>query len=278
MCTEGLHGLINKETTNGDIHGVSICRNGPKLTHLLFADDSLIFCRATENECQTLLNILAKYERASGQQINRAKTTLFFSKSTNADIQDRIKDMLGVTVVQQYEKYLGLPSLVGRKKTESFTHIKQQIWKKLQGWELKLLSQAGREILIKAIAQALPTYTISCFKLPLTLCNEIEALIRKFFWGQRGDNRKIHWVKWSDLCKPKSQGGMGFKDLAMFNDALLAKQTWRLIHDTQSLFYKVFKAKFFPNTSMMEARAPSNASYAWKSILKGRDVIKRGAV
>ena len=77
-----------------------------------------------ENECQTLLNILAKYERAFGQQINRAKTTHFFSKSTNANNQDRIKDMLGVTVVQQYEKYLGLPSLVDRNKTKSFTHIK----------------------------------------------------------------------------------------------------------------------------------------------------------
>ena len=117
--------------------------------------------------------------------------------------------MLGVTVVQQYEKYLGLPSLVSRNKKESFTHIKQQICKKLQGWESKLLSQAGREILIKAIAQALPTYMMSCFKLPTTLCNEIEALIHNFFWGQRGDNKKIHWVKWSDLCKPKTQGGMG---------------------------------------------------------------------
>ena len=110
MCTEGLHGLINKAATNGEIHDVSICRNGPRLTHLLFAEDSLFFCRATENECQTLLNNLAKYGCASGHQINRAKTMLFFSKSTNADIQDRIKDMLGVTVVQQYEKYLGLPS------------------------------------------------------------------------------------------------------------------------------------------------------------------------
>ena len=69
---------------------------------------------------------------------------------------------------------------------------------------------------------------------------------------------------------------MGFKDLALFNDALLAKQTWCLLHDTNSLFYRVFKAKFFPNSTIMEAKNPANASYAWKSILKGRDVIKRG--
>ena len=183
MCTEGLHGLINKAAIDGSICGVSLCRNGPKLTHLQFADDSLIFCRAKEEECQTLLEVLAKYERASGQQINRAKTTLFFSKSTFEEVQGVIKDMLGVNIVCQYEKYLGLTSLVGRRKKESFTHIKQQVWKKIQGWEAKLLSQAGREILIKVVAQALPTYTMACFKLPISLCNEIESLIHRFFWG-----------------------------------------------------------------------------------------------
>ena len=223
MCTKGLDGLINKAAIDGSIRGVSLCHNGPKLTHLLFANDSLIFCRAKEEECQTLLEVLAKYERASGQQINRAKTTLFFSKSTSEEVQGVIKDMLGVNIVRQYEKYLGLPSLVGWRKKESFTHIKQQVWKKIQGCEAKLLSQVGREILIKAVAQALPTYTMACFKLPISLCNEIEILICKFFWGQRGDNRKIHWVKWLDLCKPKTQGGMGFKDLSLFNGALLAK-------------------------------------------------------
>ena len=122
MCTKGLHGLINKAAIDGSIRGVSLCRNEPKLTHLLFADDSLIFCRAKEDECQTLLKVLAKYKRASGQQINRAKTTLFFSKSTFEEVKGVIKDMLGVNVVHQYEKYLGLPFLVGRRKKESFTH------------------------------------------------------------------------------------------------------------------------------------------------------------
>ena len=72
-------------------------------------------------------------------------------------------------------------------------------------------------------------------------------------------------------------GGMGFKDLAMFKDALLAKQTWRLLHDTESLFYRVFKEKFFPNSSIMEASVPSSSSYAWRSIIHGKDVIKKGS-
>ena len=122
MCTEGLHGLVNKAATEGAIRGVSLCRYGPKLTHLLFADDSLIFCRAKEDECQTLLEILAKYERASGQQINRAKTTLFFSKSTSEEVQGVIKDMLGVNVVRQYEVFRPSLSCGPEKKGEFYTY------------------------------------------------------------------------------------------------------------------------------------------------------------
>ena len=84
--TEGLHGLITKVANSGDIQGVSICKNGPKLTHLLFADDSLVFCKSTEAECRTLLHVLSTYESASGQQVNQAKTHLFFSKSTTPNM------------------------------------------------------------------------------------------------------------------------------------------------------------------------------------------------
>ena len=101
-------------------------------------------------------------------------------------------------------------------------------------------------------------------------------LIRKFWWGQRGDRRKIHWRKWETLCKPKLEGGLGSKDLCKFNEAMLAKQIWRLTSDTDSLFYKVFKAKYFPNGNVFEARSATGSS-AWKSILCSKNLIERNA-
>jgi len=117
---------------------------------------------------------------------------------------------LGVPAIQTYEQYLGLPSLVGRHKKKSFSNIKEKIWKKLKGWKEKLFSQAAREILIKVVIEAISIYTMSCFKLPKGLTKEIETLIRKFWWGYRGEQRKIHWVSWEKLCLPKKEGDMRF--------------------------------------------------------------------
>ena len=179
------------------------------------------------------------------------------------------KAFWGVREIHHYEKYLGLPSLTGWGKKASFNYIKERVWRKLQGWEGKLLSQAGREVLIKAVIQAIPTYAMGCFKLPVGLCNEIEVMVRKFWWGQRGEKRKIHWLKRDEMTKTKEEGGVGSLDLALHNDSLLAKQAWRLLEDQNSLFYKVFKPRFFPNCSIMEAPDSSRGSYTWKSILQG---------
>ena len=100
-------------------------------------------------------------------------------------------------------------------------------------------------------------------------------MIRKFWWDQRGDQRVIHWKKWETLCQPNDEGSLGFKDLCKFNEAMLAQQGQRLIHDIDSLFYQVFKAKCLPNCLVFEAKVKSG-SFSWKSILKAWKVILQG--
>ena len=98
-------------------------------------------------------------------------------------------------MIKQHEKYLDLPSLVGRNKRASFSAIKDKLSKKLAAWKSKLLSKAGKEVLIKAVALAIPTYTMSCFKIPDSLCDELISMIRQFWWGQRGGRKKDGMVE-----------------------------------------------------------------------------------
>ena len=133
LCAEGLYALIKKAVVEGSMEGISVCRNGPCLSHLFFADDHLIFCKASIEECESFQRILKVYEDASGQQLNRAKTSLYLSSNTATDIQEEIKTRFGAQVIKQHEKYLGLPSLVGKNKKNSFKGIKEKLAKKLVG-------------------------------------------------------------------------------------------------------------------------------------------------
>ena len=90
LCAMGLQSLIHQAEVDGHIRGVAICRNGPKVSHLFFTDDSALFCRATEAECNKILEILEVYERGFGQKINREKTNLFFSSNTPLPLQEQI--------------------------------------------------------------------------------------------------------------------------------------------------------------------------------------------
>ena len=144
---------------------------------------------------------------------------------------------MGVRKVDRFESYLGLPTLIGQAKFHTFSYLKEKVWKKLQGCKGILLSRASKEVLIKVVAQSIPTYTMSVFQLPMKLCDELDALCAKFWCGQVGNERKIHWKSWDKLSISKKDGGMGFRDLRAFNLAMLAKQGWRMIQEIDSLLY-----------------------------------------
>ncbi|KAM1007485.1 hypothetical protein ACFX11_004169 [Malus domestica] len=102
-------------------------------------------------------------------------------------------------------------------------------------------------------------------------------MVAQFWWGREGGKRRIHWVKWQRLCKPKSEWGLGFKDLYAFNLALLAKQGWRLLHQPNSLVVRIFKARYYPTSEFLRAPVKPNSSSCWGSVAASRHIICRGA-
>lgn len=131
-------------------------------------------------------------------------------------------------------------------------------------------------MLIKSVAQAIPTYAMQVFSIPNGILFEIEKMIRGFFWGQRASEKKISWVAWDKLTFSKDKGGMGFRDVQDFNKAMLAKQAWRLLTKEDSLMFKVLKGKYFPKCGFLEAKHNSSSSFTWKSILLARNLLSKG--
>ena len=122
------------------------------------------------------MEILQTYANASSQCINLEKSSVYFSTNTTGVQRQQLLQILGVEEVLKFDSYLGLPTLIGRAKYHTFSYVKDRVWKKLQGWKGMMLSRAGKEVLIKAVAQSIPTYTMSVFQLPMKLCNELDNL------------------------------------------------------------------------------------------------------
>ncbi|XP_021723977.1 uncharacterized protein LOC110691367 [Chenopodium quinoa] len=276
LCAEIFSHLLRQAEERGSLRGVRIAPLAPSINHLLFADDCIIFSRASLIDVSAIQDVLSLYEGSSGQKGNFDKTTVSFSKGV---AQGRCVDLaskLGVKLVDMHDRYLGLPTVVGRSKKVITKGVKEKLWKKLQGWKGMVLSKAGREVMIKAVAQYLPTYEMSVFKFPSSFCDEIRSLVAQFWWGQKQGERKIHWLAWRKLCRPKSEGGLGFRDFKMFNWSLLGKQAWRLIMKPNSLLEQVLKGKYYPSSSFMEAELGNCPSYTWRGIWEARWVVKRG--
>ncbi|XP_073360407.1 uncharacterized protein [Aegilops tauschii subsp. strangulata] len=274
----GFSSLLNKADEDGSLKGLKLCSTAPSLNHLLFADDSLVLMKANGESAKTLQHVLELYENCSGQMINFDKSSVMFSKNTRSEDRQVVLNILNIRADARTEKYLGLPVYVGAAKTQIFEYLKDRIWKKIQGWIERLLSRAAKDVLIKACAQAIPTFAMSCFDLTKSLCEQMGAMICRYWWAQQDDMKKVHWLSWELLTRPKSKGGMGFRDLHGFNLAMLARQAWRMLTVPDSLCARLLKAKYFPDTSILDAQPKVGISYTWRSILKGVQLLKEGVI
>uniref|UniRef100_A0A803PPP4 Reverse transcriptase domain-containing protein n=1 Tax=Cannabis sativa TaxID=3483 RepID=A0A803PPP4_CANSA len=197
ICSEGLSRLLQFEENEGWLIGFKLTRNAAPISHLLFADDSLLFCHANESSCLAIKKVLDIYHRASGQLLNHDKS-------------------------------------------------------------------------------AIPTYIMSCFRLPAYVGNQLESMMANFWWGSNENGSKIHWRAWHLLCKSKIDGGMGFRSFEQFNQALLAKQAWRLLEKLDSLRGKLLKSRYFPHNDFLHAPHGHSPSLTWQGIVWGRELLLKG--
>jgi hypothetical protein len=170
LCAEGFSALLHDAEEREKIKGIKLARGAPSVNHLLFADDSLLLMEASTESAAEINSILCQYEEASGQIINRDKSTILFSNNTSRRKKEAVMGVLGLRLEAEGGKYLGLPTYIGRNRTRAFAYIKEKILKRIRGWKERFLSKARKEILIKAIAQAIPTYAMACFDITKTLC------------------------------------------------------------------------------------------------------------
>ncbi|KAG7616431.1 Endonuclease/exonuclease/phosphatase [Arabidopsis thaliana x Arabidopsis arenosa] len=274
LCSEVLSGLCSNAQVDGSLTGIRVALGCPRINHLLFADDTMFFCRSDEKSCFSLLNILQRYEKASGQMINKGKSAITFSAKTSDPAKSKVHQILGMQQVGGLGKYLGLPELFGKKKRDMFNLIIDRIRQRALCWSSRFLSTAGKATMLKSVLSAMPTYTMFCFKIPVSLCKRIQSALTRFWWDSSETNRKMCWISWQKLVQPKGEGGLGFRDIPCFNDGLLAKISWRILQKPSCLLAKILLGKYCRSVPFLDCNAPGNASHGWKGILIGRDLLK----
>jgi len=276
ICAEVLSGLISFYQDQGKIHGITIAKNAPSISHLFFVDDNMVFCRANKIEAKYLMDIFAEYQRISGQKINLSKSEMVFSPNIMQNVKNEFQSFMPIQITEKISKYLRLPTQIGRSKNQIFNFIMDRVKSKLKGWKERNLSFARRRVLIRAVIQAIPTYVMSVFLIPQGICDKIEKAICRFWWGGNEDKRKIHWKNKDFLFRSKHQGRQGFRTMRSFNEALLAKQVWRLHKHPTSLLVLCLKPKYYRHTDILKARLGNIPSYVWSSIYNAQWVVKKG--
>ena len=140
--------------------------------------------------------ILEQYCDASGQLVSEAKSCIFFSPNTSVDVKARVCTILNILTESLTDKYLGLPTHVGAERTDCFQYLIDRVCQRIEGWKEKILSLGGKEVLLKAVAQAILSYAMSVFKIPKTICKGIINVMSWYWWGDEEDHKRMHWFAW----------------------------------------------------------------------------------
>ncbi|GKU94281.1 hypothetical protein SLEP1_g7800 [Rubroshorea leprosula] len=243
IVAEGLNGLVASTVEKGRYKGVEIGSGDVMVTHLQFADDTIFFGDATEDNIRVIKCIMRTFELASGLKINFKKSQLIgvrVDQSWCAKMAFQLCCKEGKLPL----RYLGIPIGGNHRRKAMWQPMVESVRRKLASWRGQYLSMGGHITLINSVLSSLPVFLMSTYAIPKSIIHTIDKLRRSFLWGGKGDEKKIYCIGWDKVCKKKEEGGLGVRDLRKFNLALMGKWWGRLAENGEGMWKKIIGAKY----------------------------------
>ncbi|WJZ89517.1 hypothetical protein VitviT2T_008733 [Vitis vinifera] len=274
MGMEVLSAFIRRAVEGGCISGCRIQRGrgqAVNISHLLFADDAIVFCEAKKDDMTFLSWILCWFEAASGLRINLAKSEIIPVGEVEEILEMAVE--LGCKVGKLPSTYLGLPLGAPNKAGSVWDGVEERMRWKLALWKRQYISKGGRIALIKSTLVSMPLYQMSLFRMPRVVARRLEKLQRDFLWGGGSMERKAHLVNWERVCMGKEKGGLGLRKLIPLNKALLGKWVWRFANAKEEMWKRVLVAKYGQEEFGWRTKKANGVFGVgvWKEVMKEAD-------
>lgn len=274
IALEGLSVSIKEACSQNLFDGVSLPNNGPTISHLMYADDVSFVGEWSESNLINLNRILRCFYIALGLKVNLHKSKVFGVGVDDIEL-NRFASILSCKPATLLCTYLGLPIGCNMKRVVAWNPVVEKFKEKLSIWKAKALSFGGRLTLVKSVLSSLPLYYFSLFKAPSKVIEKLESIRRNFLWGGDENKKKIHWIAWDNIIKPKWLGGLGVGCLLTMNIALLAKWLWRLKVEDKSLWKRcisaIHKIKGFDGASVAKKGIPGT----WRVITESCEEMQK---
>ncbi|VFQ87851.1 unnamed protein product [Cuscuta campestris] len=183
------------------------------VSHLAFVDDLIVFLKGDIKNLLRFNYVLSSYLIASGQEVNKSKSHLYCNRKVTLQYKNRVEEALGIKVGNPPFKYLGSTITPGKLKKIHCEQILNHFEGYLNSWYSRTLNPMSRLILIKHVLSAIPLHTMAVQDLPKSVITSIQISLANFFWGSNMGKNKRHWAKWTRICKPTGEGGIGTRSL-----------------------------------------------------------------
>ncbi|KAJ0548291.1 putative RNA-directed DNA polymerase [Helianthus annuus] len=267
VVMEALSCMFNSARNAQLIKGIATPNNGPVITHLLYADDSIVVGEWSKTEVTNIVRVLRCFFLCSGLKINIEKSNLYGIGVEQEDINNMASEVGCKPDVLPF-KYLGLKVGANMNRISNWQPVYDIFRSRLDKWKSNLLSIGGRVVIIRSVMESLPCYYFSLYKAPKKVIQDLESMIKKFLWGGSIEDRKTHWVAWDRVSMHKKDGGLGLNKLSEVNISLLSKWGWRYKNEVNCFWRKIIAALHFNRIGWEGFPFKKSLSGVWSNIVK----------